>query len=138
MMTNRRPDGQARDPAPRAVLVVNALGIAAAAAFATTGLIRPNYARPAASVTSLTRFWSAASAVRTWSLATPLLIALLRDQRSAPELLTVAGLVQLGDASLGIWQRNPRMAVFPAAMSLVHLGSARLLCAPEQHAEPSA
>ncbi len=109
------------------MLVLNGLGIAAAAAFATTGLARPDYVRPAVSVSSLARFWSAASAIRTWSLAGPLLTALARDSRSAPELLTVAGLVQLGDSALGLWQRNPRMAVFPAAMGLVHLRSARAL-----------
>ncbi len=128
-MAARRPDGRRSDRACRAVLVVNGLGIAAAAAFATVGLARPNYGRPAASVSSLTRFWSAASAVRTWSLAAPLLIALVRGRRPAPELLRHAGMVQLGDSALGIWQRDPRMAVFPAAMGLVHLRSARALSA---------
>lgn len=128
-MADPRPDRRGRDRGRSAVLLVNGVGIAAAAAFATTGLARPNYARPAASVSSLTRFWSAASAVRTWSLAAPLLIALVRERRSAPELLRVAGLVQLGDSALGIWQRNLRMAVVPAAMGLVHLKSARLLSA---------
>ena len=130
-----RPDRRASDRARNATLVVNGLGIAAAAAFATIGLARPDYARPTASASSLTRFWSAASAVRTWSLAAPLLLALVRDRHAAPELLTVAGLVQLGDAGLGIWQRDPRMAVFPAAMGLVHLRSARLLSAPAEGLE---
>ena len=115
------------DRARRAALVVNGLGIAAAAGFATAGLARPDYAHPDAPVSSLARFWSAASAVRTWSLAAPLLTALVRGGRPAPELLTVAGLVQLGDSALGVWQGNPRMAAFPAAMGLVHLRSARAL-----------
>ena len=129
-MATARPEERRRDRARSAALVVNGLGVAAAAAFATTGLARPDFPRPAESVSSLTRFWSAAAAVRTWSLAAPLLIALVRTRRPAPELLTVAGLVQLGDSALGIWQRNPRMAVFPAAMGLVHLTSARCLSAP--------
>lgn len=128
-MTEPRPDRRRRDRRRGALLVVNGLGIAAAAAFAATGLARPDYAHPGASVSSLTRFWSAASAVRTWSLAVPLMIALLRDDRSVPELLTTAGMVQLGDSALGLWQRNPRMAAFPAAMGIVHLRSARVLSA---------
>ena len=119
-----------------AVFTVNGLGIAAAAAFATAGLARPNHGGPAAAVSSPARFWAAASAVRTWSVAAPLLLALVRDRRAAPELLTVAGLVQLGDSALGIWQRNPRMAVLPAAMGLVHLGSARVLSAPPAEHDP--
>ena len=132
--SRRGPDRRRSDRSRRAVLMVNGLGVAAAAAFATTGLARPDYARPGASASSLTRFWSAASAVRTWSVAAPLLTALVRRRRPAPALLTVAGLVQLGDSALGIWQRNPRMAVFPAAMGLVHLSSARLLSAPLEEA----
>jgi hypothetical protein len=131
-MVDPRPDRRGSDRPRSAVLVVNGLGTAAAAAFAAAGLARPDYARPATSVSSLTRFWSAASAVRTWSLSAPLLIALMRERRSAPELLRVAGLVQLGDSALGIWQRNPRMAIFPAAMGLVHLTSARSLSAPPE------
>ena len=129
-MSDLSADLRESDRTGTAVLVVNGLGIAAAAAFATTGLVRPNFDQPAATVTPLTRFWAASSAVRTWSVAAPLLIACARARRPAPELLTVAGLVQLGDCALGIWQRNPRMAVMPAAMGLVHLTSARLLSAP--------
>ena len=118
------------------MLAVNGLGIAAAAAFAAIGVAHPDHVRPAASVRSPARFWSAASAVRTWSLAAPLLLALVRDRRAAPELLTVAGLVQLGDCALGIRQRDPRMAVLPAAMGLVHLRSARVLSARPPERDP--
>ena len=114
-------------PLDRTVLILNGVGVSAAAAFATLGVARPDYARPEASVDSLTRFWSASSAIRTGSLAALLLSALRDQRRSAPDLLRVAGLVQLGDCGLGVWQRNPRMAIFPAAMGITHLWSARLL-----------
>lgn len=110
-----------------AVLATNAAGAAAAAGFAATGLARPNYVQPDSSSNSLTEFWAASSAVRTWAITAPLLAEIIRPGRPAPQLLTVAGLVQLGDAALGIWQHNASMAVFPAAMGLVHVGSARFL-----------
>jgi len=50
---------------------------------------------------------------------------------ASPELLTVAGLVQLGDSALGIRQRNASMTLAPAAMGLVHLASARVLRADQ-------
>ncbi|MDQ2811633.1 MAG: hypothetical protein M3Z75_07070 [Actinomycetota bacterium] len=57
----------------------------------------------------------------------PLLAALVRQRRLSPELLTVAGLVQLGDSALGIRQHNPRMTLAPALMGIVHLATARRL-----------
>ncbi len=95
--------------------------------FAATGLARPGYVQSGSSSSSLAGFWAASSAVRTWAITAPLLAGIIRGGRPAPQLLAVAGLVQLGDAALGVWQRNARMAAFPAAMGLVHLGSARLL-----------
>ncbi len=109
------------------MLATNAVGAAAAAAFAATGLARPNYVQPDWSSNSLTAFWAASSAVRTWAITAPLLTEIIRPGRPAPQLLTAAGLVQLGDAALGVWQHNASMAVLSAAMGLVHLGSARLL-----------
>lgn len=105
----------------------NGLGIAAAAVFAGAGVARPNYSKPPASAKSLIAFWSASSAVRTWALTLGYLTPLARGERPSSDLLRVAGLVQLGDSALGIWQRNPRMAVFPALMGLVHLRCARSL-----------
>lgn len=119
----RRSSGKARG----AVLAANAVGAAAASGFAATGLARPSYVHPGSSSSSLTEFWAASSAVRTWAVTAPLLAGIIRGGRPAPQLLVVAGLVQLGDAALGVWQRNASMAVLPAAMCLVHLESARLL-----------
>ena len=113
--------------ARRAVLVANGAGAAAAAIFAAVGLARPSYVQAGAASGSLTEFWAASSAVRTWAITIPLLAGLATTGRAAPQLLTVAGLVQLGDAALGIWQRKPDMTVAPAAMGLLHLTSARLL-----------
>lgn len=111
----------------KAVLAVNAVGAAAAAAFAAIALARPDYVQSDSSSNSLTEFWVASSAVRTWAITAPLLAGIIRGGSPAPELLTAAGLVQLGDSALGAWQGNASMAVFPAAMGLVHLRSARLL-----------
>lgn len=55
-----------------------------------------------------------------------------RDVPPAPELSAAAGLVQLGDAGLGVWQRNLPMAVLPAVLGVFHLASARLLGRNEQ------
>lgn len=73
---------------------------------------------------------AASSAVRTCGFTAPLLVGFARGGRPAPQLLVAAGIVQLMDAGLGLWQRNPPMAVLPAAMGLVHLASARILTTP--------
>lgn len=109
------------------MLAANVVAAAAAAVFAAAGLARPSYVQSGSSSSSLTEFWAASSTVRTWAITAPLLVGIIRGGRPAPQLLAVAGLVQLGDAALGVWQRNASLAVFPAAMGLVHLGSARLL-----------
>jgi hypothetical protein len=106
---------------------INGLGIAAAAVFAGAGVARPGYSKPRASPESLTAFWAASSAVRTWALTLGYLAPLARGERPSSDLLRVAGLVQVGDSAIGIWQRNPRMAVFPALMGFAHLRGARIL-----------
>ncbi len=98
-----------------------------AAGFAVRGLRHPDYVQPSQPVTSLTSFWAASSAVRTWAVTAPLVGSLLVDGRATPTLLTVAGLVQFGDSALGLWQRKPDMTIAPAVMGTVHLASARWL-----------
>ncbi len=112
----------------RVVLVANGVGAAAAAVFAAAGLIRPGYVEAdSSSTSSLSEFWAAASALRTWAITVPLLGELVLKRRPSPQLLVAAGLVQLGDSALGIRQRNPSMTLAPAAMGVVHLASARVL-----------
>ena len=112
----------------KALLIANGLGVAAAAAVAAVGVRQPGYADSAERVTPLAEFWTASSAVRTWALAGPLLFALTRpDSGSRSGLLLAAGLVQCGDAALGVRQRNLAMTVAPAIMGTVHLFSARVL-----------
>jgi len=65
--------------------------------------------------------------VRTCAVTAPLLGSVLLRGRAAPELLAVAGLVQLGDSALGVWQRKPDMTLAPAVMGVLHLASARWL-----------
>lgn len=110
-----------------ALLAVNFVGAAAAAVFAARGMARPGYVQPTAPMNSVARFWAASSAVRTWAIAVPLLGGLVRPGPLPYQLLTVAGLVQLSDATLGIWQRKLDMTLAPAAMGLIHVVSAHRL-----------
>ena len=91
------------------------------------GLHRPSYVQPSQDASPLASLWAASSAVRTAAITASLLGSLLLRGRAAPELLTVAGLVQVGDSALGAWQRKPDMILAPAVMGLVHLASARRL-----------
>ena len=109
------------------LIVLNAAGAAAAAAFAAVGAARPGYIDSEKGPSSAAGFWAASSAVRTWAITIPLLAALVRHGRLSPELLTVAGLIQLGDSALGIRQHNPRMTLAPALMGIIHLATARRL-----------
>ncbi|MEP6651570.1 MAG: hypothetical protein ABJA74_16900 [Lapillicoccus sp.] len=104
--------------------MVNAAGAVAATAFAGLSLARPGYVDRRAALNSLTGFWAASSTVRTWAITIPLLDVMIRQRRLSPELLAVAGLVQLGDSALGIRQHNPRMTLAPALMGTVHLATA--------------
>lgn len=108
------------------LLLLNGIGILVAAGFSAQGIARPNFAEPDEAATPLARFWAASSAVRTWSLAAPALIGLL-SRRPTSQILTAAGLVQIGDSALGVWQRNPQMVIAPGIMGVIHLVSARLL-----------
>lgn len=108
--------------AGRILLVLDAGGAVVAAAYATFGLrsaLRADRQGQEA-------FWAAASAVRTWSVVSPLLVSFARS-RPSPDLLLAAALVQAGDSALGIWRRNVPMAVASALMSLAHLATARSL-----------
>lgn len=124
MLRNRSPVGA---NIRTSLLVLNAVGATVSAAFAARGVLRPEYVQPTQTGSSLTSFWAASSAVRSWAITVPLVGSLGVAGRAAPQLLVVAGLAQLGDGALGIWQRRPDMTVAPAAMGLVHLASARLL-----------
>ena len=109
------------------LIALNAAGAAAATVFAAFGSVRPDYIDREKGPNSPAGFWAASSAVRTWAITIPLLTALVRQGRLNPELLTVAGLIQLGDSALGIRQHNPRMTLAPALMGIVHLATARRL-----------
>lgn len=111
-----------------ALLIAIGVGIVAATVFAAVGVYRPGYVVPVREGDTLAQFWTASSAVRTWALAAPLVVALTRrDSGSRSGSLVASGLVQCGDAALGVRQRNPGMAVAPAIMGAVHLISARVL-----------
>lgn len=116
------------------LLALNAVGAAAALGFAVRGLYSPDYIQPAQTTTPLTSFWAASSAVRTCAVTAPLLASVLLRQGAAPEMLAVAGLIQLGDSALGVWQRKPAMTLAPAVMGALHLASARWQGAVRQSA----
>ncbi len=121
-------DGSRHHDVTDVVLAINALGASASAMFAIVGVVQPDYHTPASPPhTFLDRFWPASSAVRTLAVSGVLVLGITRGQRPAPQLLAVAGMIQLGDAGLGLRQRNLPMAVLPALMGSVHFATARLL-----------
>ena len=122
-----RSKGPITGTARPALLVVSTAGVAASTVLSLVGLAHPGYVQPGSSPSPLAQFWATSSAVRTWAVTGPLLAAVVRGRRPEPRLLVVAGVVQLMDAGLGVWQRNPPMVVLPAAMGLVHLASAQVL-----------
>jgi len=88
--------------------------VVAAAVFAAAGVRRPGYVVTGGQATPLAHFWATSSAVRTWALAGTLIPALARsDSRDRSVLLVTAGLVQLGDAALGVGQHDPAMTTAP-------------------------
>lgn len=112
-----------------ALLVLNGAGALVASGFAGAGVARPSIAdlRSAATTDEVTRFWAASSAIRTWAVTGPLLASLLTHRGPSPQIVTAAGIVQLGDAWLGLRQRNLAMTLAPAAMGVIHLLTARSL-----------
>lgn len=124
-MLRKRPPIGAR--AQHSLLVLNAVGATVSAAFAVRGLLHPEYVQPTQTTNSVASFWAASSAVRSWAVAIPLVGGSIVAGRGAPQLLVVAGLVQLGDSALGMWQHKPDMTVAPAVLGLVHLASAYML-----------
>lgn len=111
------------------LLVLNGTGAVIAAGFAGAGLARPSIADPRSSAepNTVIQFWAASSAVRTWAITGPLLGSLLTSRGPSPQIVITAGIVQLGDAALGVRQRNMFMTIAPAVMGLIHLITARVL-----------
>lgn len=121
-------------PSPRmlaALLVLNGVGALIATGFAGAGFARPSIADPRSpsKTDEVTRFWAASSAIRTWAITGPLLASLLAHRSPSPHVVTAAGIVQLGDAALGLRQRNTFMTLAPAVMGAIHLFTARALLA---------
>lgn len=112
-----------------ALLAVNGVGALIATGFAGAGLARPSIAEPKsdAEPNALTAYWAASSAIRTWAITGPFLVALLTRGGPSPQLVTAAGIVQLGDGMLGIRQRNTAMTIAPTMMGVIHLITARVL-----------
>lgn len=111
------------------LLALNGVGALIATGFAAAGLIRPSIAEPTsdAEPNTITSFWAVSSAIRTWAITGPLLSALLTRRDPSPHIVAAAGFVQLGDAALGLRQRNGFMAIAPAVMGVIHLSTARVL-----------
>lgn len=111
------------------LLLLNGAGALIAAGFAGAGLARPSIAESKADAepNTLSQFWAASSAIRTWAITGPLLGSLLTRRGPSPQIVIAAGIVQLGDAALGVRQRNTFMTIAPAVMGVIHLITARVL-----------
>ena len=111
------------------LLLLNGAGALIAAGFAGAGLARPSIAEPKsdAGPNTVSQFWAASSAIRTWAITGPLLGSLLTQRGPSPQIVIAAGIVQLGDAALGMRQRNTFMTIAPGVMGVIHLITARVL-----------
>ncbi len=106
-----------------ALTVLNVAALLSATLFSAAALRRPGLVRSGRRDRPLPTVLAAASAGRTWSITVPLLVAILRRRPPSRQLLISAGLIQLGDTAVNVWQRSPQAAA-PAVMSALHLVSA--------------
>lgn len=104
---------------------LNGAGLVASIVFGVRGLQRPSAALPGTETSSLAEFWSEFAAARTLPLAAITLFELSRPTTDVVRpLLVIAGLVQAGDAVIGVRRGNRPMTIAPAAMAAVHLFTA--------------
>ncbi len=124
-MVKRTGTGQATRTT---LLVVNGVGALLAAGFAGAGVARPVNRRAEVHCKTQHARRVLIGQLRHPDVAItgPFLITLLTG-RPSTQLVTAAGIVQLGDAVLGFRQRNTAMTIAPAAMGVVHLITARVL-----------
>jgi len=107
--------------------IANAGGALLSMASCVAGLIHPELALPAGSpVTEGVQLYAQAYAVRALPLGAALIHQLLisRTRRGLVPLLLVSGVVQLGDAAIGLATHNPGMTVGATALAALHLASA--------------
>ncbi|MFE7191472.1 hypothetical protein [Kitasatospora sp. NPDC057541] len=137
------PDRAARrhDALPRSLVVANTTGTLLSTAFCVAGLVDPGLALPHGSaVTDGVRLYAQAYAARTLPLGAALVHQLLvsRTKRGLLPLLTVAGVVQIGDVAIGLTTRNPGMAVGAGALAVLHLASAARLARADRRSPATA
>ncbi|MGW4380151.1 hypothetical protein [Kitasatospora sp. NPDC004531] len=109
-----------------ALLVANAVAALLGAGAAVAGVIRPGLVLAAGEpITAGTRLYVRAYAVRAVPLGVVAALVLAAGPRAAAwPLLVVAGLAQVGDAAIGVRQRNVGMAVGAGAAAVLHLATA--------------
>lgn len=103
--------------------VLNVAALLSATVFSAAALGRPALVQSGGRNRPLPRVLAAAAAGRTWAVTAPLIVGILRRRPPSRQLLIAAGLFQLGDATINVWQRSPRAAA-PGVMSALHLVSA--------------
>ncbi|MGW6919245.1 hypothetical protein ACWGB8_36335 [Kitasatospora sp. NPDC054939] len=131
----RRPSGLSRS-----LVVANALGALLSVGSCLAGLVDPGLALPRGSaITSGVHVYAGAYAARALPLGVALIHQLLasRTKRGLLPLLVVAGVVQIGDAVIGLTVQNPGMTLGAGALAVLHLASAARIARPERRS-PSA
>lgn len=95
------------------------------------GLARPRLAlAEGEDLTSAATFFLGAYAARALPLSVVTVVVLIAgNETAALPVLVVAGLAQIGDAIVGVRQRNTPMAITCVGLAAVHLGTAAWLFA---------
>ena len=112
-------------------VVANAVVAVISGVSCLIGLARPRLAlADGEALTSAATFFLGAYAARALPLSV-VTVAVLVGGNEAAELpvLVVAGLAQIGDAMVGVRQRNTPMAITCVVLAAVHLGTAAWLFA---------
>ena len=109
-----------------AVLAANAAAALVSAGSSVAGVLRPGLALPKGEpVTVGTALYVRAYAARAVPLGLTTALVLLADDPVATwPMLVVAGLAQVGDAAIGVRQRNMGMTMGAGAFAVLHLASA--------------
>ncbi|GAA2154074.1 hypothetical protein [Actinomadura napierensis] len=109
-----------------ALVTLNAAAALVSGASSVLGAARPGLMLASGeTVTSGVDFYARVYAVRAIPLSIAVVAVLLvGDAASIVPLLVVAGVIQAGDAALGVLRRVPGMAVGAGVLTVVHLLSA--------------
>ncbi|WP_433760783.1 hypothetical protein [Nocardia sp. CA-135398] len=109
----------------RSAIIVNAVGAGVAVAFSVAALVDPTLAISGSADSPGIDLYAQAYAARAIPLGAALLFSLAsRRKRALLPLLTVSGVVQLGDVAIGTTQGVPGMMVGGSVLALIHFATA--------------